>query len=145
VPEAIVEAALQGLSDAAQAGPAGYPLQDVKVVLDSVVYRDDANPVVSVRAAAAEAFRRAVTEAKPVRLEPIMELEVTCPEEFVGSIIGDINQRRGHIQDVDARGQKSIVSAKVPLSQMVGYSTDVRSLTQGRANFSMQFSAYDVL
>jgi len=144
-PQAIVEAGLQGLRDAAQAGPAGYPLQDVSVALTSVVYRDDAQPTVSVRAAAAEAFRRAVSEASPSRLEPIMEVEVVIPEEYLGAVIGDINQRRGHIQDVGARGIKSVVKAKVPLRNLFGYSTDVRSLTQGRATFTMQFSAFDVL
>jgi elongation factor G len=144
-PGAIVEAGLQGLRDAAQAGPDGYPLQDVAVALTAVTFRDDAQPAVSVRAAAAEAFRRAVSAASPSRLEPIMDIEVVIPEEFLGAVIGDINQRRGHIQDVGARAIKSVVKAKVPLRNLFGYSTDVRSLTQGRATFTMQFAAFDVL
>ena len=145
VPEAIVDAALQGLRDAAGAGPDGYPLEDVGVELTDLQWRDDAQPVVSVRAAAAEAFRRAVIGASPIRLEPIMDVEVIVPDEYLGAVIGDINQRRGHVQDVAARKAKSVVQAKVPLRQLFGYSTQVRSLTQGRANFSMRFSAYDTL
>ena len=145
VPEAIIEAALQGLQDAAQAGPDGYPLEDVTVALTSVEFRDDANPIVSVRAAAAEAFRRSVTEAGPTKLEPIMDLEVILPEEALGAIIGDINQRRGHVQDVGTRGNKSVVQAKVALRNLFGYSNRVRSLSQGRAEFTMTFASYDTL
>ncbi len=145
VGDSIVAAALQGLRDAAQSGPDGYPLEDVAVTLTSVGYREDAQPQVSVRAAAAEAFHRAVRNASPSRLEPIMEVEVVVPEEYLGAVIGDINQRRGQIQDVTPRGTKSVVDARVPLRHLFGYSTEVRSLTQGRANFTMQFSAFDDL
>jgi elongation factor G len=145
IAQPILDAAMQGLREAAQSGPDGYPLEDVHIVLTSIEFREEANPVVSVRAAASEAFRHAVANASPVRLEPIMNLEVVVPEEFLGAVIGDVNQRRGHVQDVASRGQKSVVEAKVPLKNLFGYSTEVRSLTQGRANFSMQFSAYDTL
>ncbi|HUH05812.1 MAG TPA: elongation factor G [Kofleriaceae bacterium] len=145
LPQNVIDAGLQGLREAAQSGPDGYPLEDVHVVLTAIEFREEANPVVSVRAAAAEAFRRAVAKASPVRLEPIMDLEVVVPEEFLGAIIGDVNQRRGHVQDVASRGQKSAVVAKVALKNLFGYSTEVRSLTQGRASFSMQFGAYDTL
>ena len=145
IPEAIHDAAMQGLSDAAQAGPDGYPLQDLEVVLTRIAYGEQAQPAVAVRAAASEAFRRAVSGASPIRLEPIMAVQVTAPEEHIGSIIGDLNQRRGHIEDVGARGPKSVVSAQVPLRNMFGYSTELRSITQGRANFAMQFKAYDTL
>ena len=144
-PPAVVEAALQGLRDAAQAGPDGYPLADVAVKLTGVKWRDDAQPQVSVRAAAAEAFRRAVVNAGAQRLEPIMKLEVVTPEENLGAIIGDINQRRGHVLDVTARGAKTEVEALVPLRNLFGYSTDVRSLTQGRATFTMQFHTYGTI
>ncbi len=145
IPESIIQAALQGLRDAAQAGPDGYPLEDVEVELTGVEYREDANPETSVRAAAAEAFRRAASHAKPVKLEPIMDVEIVVPEEYLGAVIGDVNQRRGHVQDVGSRGGKSVIEAKVALRNLFGYSTEVRSLTQGRATFSMQFSAYDAL
>ncbi len=145
VPEAYIEAALQGLRDAAQSGPSGYPLEDVGVTLTSVDYREEAQPTVGLRAAGADAFRKAAREAKPIRLEPIMEVEITTPEESLGAIIGDLNQRAGHILNVGARGNKSLVQAKVPLAKMFGYSTKLRTVSSGRAEFSMHFSAYDSL
>ena len=145
LPEHIVQAAMQGLRDAASSGPDGYPLEDVEVTLKSVALRDGANGEIGARAAAAEAFRRAVKEATPSRLEPIMNVEVTVDDEFLGAVIGDLNQRRGHVQDVGARGTKRLITAHVPLRNMFGYSTRLRSLTEGRATFSMQFHAYDTL
>jgi elongation factor G len=145
LPDAIVHAALQGLRDAASSGPDGYPLEDVEVTLTALHIKDGANAEIGCRAAAAEAFRRAVAAAHPVRLEPIMGIEVTVDDEFLGAVIGDMQQRHGHVQDVGNRGSKRIVSALVPLRNMFGYSTRVRSLTEGRATFSMQFHAYDTL
>jgi elongation factor G len=144
-PPHILDAAMQGLRDAAQSGPDGYPLQDVDVTLTSVGFREDADPVVGVRAAASEAFRKAVAQAGPVKLEPIMEVEVVVPEEHLGAVIGDLNGRAGQIQNVGARGPKSVVDALVPLARMFGYSTKIRTLTSGRAEFTMQFSRYDAL
>ena len=143
--DAIVEAAMQGLRDAASSGPDGYPLEDVEVTLTELELRDGANGEIGCRAAAAEAFRRAVAAAHPSRLEPIMAVEVTVDDEFLGAVIGDLNQRRGQVQDVGTRGAKRVVPAHVPLRNMFGYSTRVRSLTEGRATFSMQFLAYDTL
>jgi elongation factor G len=145
LPEVIQQAAMQGLRDAASSGPDGYPLEDVEVTLTHVALRDGANGEIGARAAAAEAFRRAVASAHPVRLEPIMAVEVTVDDEFLGAVIGDLQQRRGQVQDVGNRGSKRIVGALVPLRNMFGYSTRVRSLTEGRATFSMQFHAYDTL
>jgi elongation factor G len=145
LPDAIVQAAMQGLRDAASSGPDGYPLEDLEVTLTNVALRDGANGEIGARAAASEAFRRAVAAAHPVRLEPIMAVEVTVDDEFLGAVIGDLNQRRGQVQDVGARGTKRVVSAQVPLRNMFGYSTRLRSLTEGRATFSMQFGSYDTL
>ncbi len=145
VPPALVDSAMQGLHDAARAGPDGYPLQDVEAALTSLGFRDDADPEVGVRAAAAEAFRLAVGQAGPVKLEPIMAVEVVVPEEHLGAVIGDLNARQGQIQNVGARGVKSVVDALVPLANMFGYSTKLRTLTSGRAEFTMQFSRYDTL
>ena len=142
---AVVDAAMKGLSDAAQAGPDGYPLQDVEVALTAIGFREGAEPEVGVRAAAAEAFRRAVGQASPIKLEPIMAVEVVVNEEHLGAVIGDLNARQGHIQNVGARGVKSVVDALVPLGNMFGYSTKLRTLTSGRAEFTMQFSRYDAL
>ncbi|HWU89618.1 MAG TPA: elongation factor G [Kofleriaceae bacterium] len=145
LPDVVVAAAMQGLRDAASSGPDGYPLEDVEVTLTSLKLKEGANGEIGSRAAAAEAFRRAVQNASPSRLEPIMAVEVTVDDEFLGAVIGDLNQRRGHVQDVGARGAKRLVSALVPLRNMFGYSTRLRSLTEGRATFSMQFHAYDTL
>ena len=145
VPEAVVEAALQGLRDAGSSGTDGFPLDDVEVTLTAVATADGADAMIGCRAAGAEAFRRAVAGASPTRLEPIMSVEVTVDEEFLGAIIGDLNQRRGQIQDVAVRGVKQVVSALVPLRAMFGYSTRMRSLSEGRATFMMKFHAYDTL
>ncbi len=145
LPEPIVAAAMQGLRDAASSGPDGYPLEDVEVTLTNIVLKEGANGEIGARAAAAEAFRRGVQNATPSRLEPIMAVEVTVDDEFMGGVIGDLNQRRGQVQDVGARGAKKLVSALVPLRNMFGYSTRVRSLTEGRATFSMQPHSYDTL
>ncbi len=141
----VVEAAMQGLRDAASSGPDGYPLEDVEVTLTSCAIREGANGEIGCRAAAAEAFRRAVASAHPSRLEPIMAVEVTVDDEFMGAVIGDLNQRRGHVQDVGAKGTKRVVQAHVPLRNMFGYSTRLRSLTEGRATFSMERHSYDTL
>ncbi len=145
LPEAIVNAAMQGLRDAAGSGPDGYPLEDVEVTLVALALRDGANGEIGGRAAAAEATRRAVQAASPSRLEPIMTVEITADDEFLGAVIGDLNQRRGQVQDVGSRGAKRLVTALVPLRNMFGYSTRLRSLTEGRATFSMLFHAYDTL
>ena len=145
ITEAIIEAAMQGLRDAAQSGPSGYPLEDVEVVLTGVEVREGAQADIGVRVAASEAFRKAISAAKPARLEPIMDVEVTVPEEHLGGIIGDLNQRHGQVQDGSSRPQKSVVKAAVPLRNMFGYSTRLRSLSEGRATFAMQFGRYDAL
>jgi elongation factor G len=145
LPDDIINAAMQGLRDAASSGPDGYPLEDVEVTLVGLKLKEGANGEIGSRAAAAEAFRRAVQNANPSRLEPIMTVEVTVDDEFLGAVIGDLNQRRGHVQDVGSRGVKRLVTALVPLRNMFGYSTRLRSLTEGRATFSMLFHAYDTL
>jgi elongation factor G len=136
---------MQGLQDAASSGADGYPLVDCQVTLTRVFVQEGMNFEIGARAAAADAFRKAVVAASPVRLEPLMEVEVTTDDEFLGAIIGDLNQRRGHIQDVAQRGAKRIVTAKVPLRNMFGYSTRMRSLSEGRATYVMQFDSYGTL
>jgi elongation factor G len=145
LPELVVNAAMQGLRDAASAGANGFPFDDCEVTLTRVAVREGANGEIGSRAAAAEAFRRAVGAATPVRLEPIMSVEVTTDDEFLGAIIGDLNQRRGHIVDVEQRGTKRIVAAKVALRNMFGYSTRMRSLSEGRATYVMQRDSYGTL
>ncbi|HTJ41410.1 MAG TPA: elongation factor G [Kofleriaceae bacterium] len=145
LPDAIVASAMQGLKDAGSSGPDGYPLDDLEVTLVELGIREGADPVIGVRAAAAEAFRKAVAAANPVRLEPIMEVEVTTDDAFMGAIIGDLQQRRGQVQNVADVGGKRVVTGLVGLRNMFGYSTRLRSLSEGRATFMMQFHAYDTL
>ena len=145
VPPGLVEAALQGVSEASQSGPSGYPLEDVAVTITALGWRDDAEAEVGVKVAAVDAFRKAVALASPAQLEPIMNVEVTVPEDYLGPVIGDLNQRRGQIQDVGSAGLNRLVQAHVPLRNMFGYSTELRSLSQGRATFAMKFGSYDNL
>jgi elongation factor G len=145
VPESILHAALEGVEEAATAGVnTGYPLVDVRATLLGVSLREGITKEVGYRVAAGEAFRRACREAGPLLLEPIMEVEVIVPEEFMGDVLGDLNSRGGQIEEVGFRSGKRLVRARVAMRQMFGYSTKVRSLTQGRASFTMQFSRFDV-
>jgi len=145
VPAAIVNAALAGLSEAAQSGPDGFPLEDIEATLLSVKYRDDAQPEIGVKVAAADAFRKAVQDASPFKLEPIMAIEVAAPEEHLGAIIGDLRARRAQIREIGQSGEIRPLSALVPLRLVFGYSTDLRSISKGRANFTMRFHSYDNL
>jgi elongation factor G len=145
LPPAVLRAALDGLEEATETGPQGFPMEDVAVTLLSVDYREDAQPEVGVKVAAGEAFRRAVAEARPFRLEPIMAVDVVVPEEFLGSVIGDLKARRANIFDIGTANEHRLAQAHVSLRSMFGYSTDLRSLTQGRATFTMEFHAFDNL
>ena len=144
-PPAIMGSALEGLTDAAQSGPDGYPMQDLEATLLSVAYREEAQPEVGVRVAAGDAFRKAVAAASPLRLEPVMSVEVTVQEEYLGAVIGDLKKRRAQIQEIGHRGDARVIDALVPLRLMFGYSTDLRSLTKGRANFTLEFHSFDNL
>ncbi|MBK8480003.1 MAG: elongation factor G [Proteobacteria bacterium] len=144
LPAALVAAAMDGLRDASVAGVGGgYPLVDLRVSLLGAQTREGSPHEMAYRVAAAEAFRRACHEASPLLLEPVMAVEVVVPEDFMGEVIGDLNGRGGQIEDVGFRGGKRLVRAQVPMRRMFGYSTDVRSLTQGRASFNMRFARFD--
>jgi elongation factor G len=142
-PQAILDAALEGAREAMRSGPQGYPIEDIEVVITGIEYRPDASTPAGQKAAVGEALRQAWREAGTRLLEPIMKVEVICPEANVGDVLGDLNARRAQIEDVGFRGQQRVITAKVPLRRMFGYSTDLRSATQGRATYSMQFDAYD--
>jgi elongation factor G len=144
-PAPIAQSALDGLSEAAQTGPGGHPMEDVEATLVSVGYREDAQPEVGVKVAAAEAFHTAVAGGSPLQLEPVMSVEVIVPEDYLGSVIGDLRSRRAQIHDLGERSEQRVVEALAPLRLMFGYSTDLRSLTKGRASFTMKFHAYDNL
>ena len=143
VPAALVRSALDGLREAIETGPDGFPMEDVEATLLEIGFREDAQPEVGVKVAAGEAFRRAVAVASPFRLEPIMAVEVVVPEEHIGAVIGDLQARRASILDITTGHDRRLARALVPLRQMFGYSTDLRSLTKGRATFTMEFHAFD--
>ena len=122
---------------------AGYPVTAMKVTLTDGSYHTVDSDTLSFEICARQAFRKAATKAQPALLEPIMSLEVVTPEEYMGDIIGDINKRRGQVNDMDTKGNARIIKAFVPLAEMFGYATDLRSRTSGRASYSMTFSHYE--
>ncbi|MBV9530980.1 MAG: elongation factor G, partial [Bradyrhizobium sp.] len=121
---------------------AGYPMIDFKATLTDGAYHDVDSSVLAFEIASREAFREALQKAKSVLLEPIMKVEVVTPEDYTGSVIGDLNSRRGQIQGQDMRGNANVISAMVPLMNMFGYVNNLRSMSQGRATFTMQFDHY---
>ncbi len=144
IPTEFIPAVEKGLEDAMQNGPrAGYPLVDVRVTLTDGKYHDTDSSEIAFRVAGSLALKAAVQRAKPVLLEPVFAVEVVTPEEFMGEVIGDLNRRRGQVQGMEQRGNAQVVSAYVPLAEMFGYATDVRSNTQGRATYTMQFERYE--
>jgi len=142
-PAAITDAALEGAREAMRSGPEGYPIEDIEVVITGIEYRPDASTPAGEKAAVGEALRNAFRDAGTRLLEPIMRVEVTAPENNLGDVLGDLNARRAQIEDVGFRGQQRVIIAKVPLRRMFGYSTDLRSATQGRASYAMTFETYD--
>ena len=122
---------------------AGYPMVDIKVTLTDGKYHDTDSSEIAFKIAASMGFKDAIRRAKPVLLEPIFKVEVVTPEEFLGDVIGDLSRRRGRVEGQERRGNALAVAAEVPLSEMFGYATDVRSNTQGRASYTMQFEKYE--
>jgi elongation factor G len=122
---------------------AGYPVDDLAVELYDGSSHDVDSSEMAFKVAGSMAFQDAAKRAGPVLLEPVMRVEVVVPEEYMGDIMGDLNSRRGRIQSMEARGGTQIVTARVPLSEMFGYATDLRSRTQGRATYSMHFDRYE--
>jgi len=145
IPLAIVPAIEKAVHDSLDAGTLiGFPIVDLKVTLVDGSYRDEDSTEQAFGVAAAMAFRKAVSEAGPVLLEPVMDVEIILPESYLGEVISDLTAKRAKIHGMDSRdGARQAVKAQVPLAEMFGYSTDLRSATQGRANFTMQFAAYD--
>ncbi len=144
IPTEFIPAVEKGVEEALENGPrAGYPMVDVRVTLDDGKYHDTDSSEIAFKVAGSLALKEAVRRAKPVLLEPIFAVEVVTPEEFMGDVIGDLNRRRGQVQGMEQRGNAQVVSAFVPLAEMFGYATDLRSTTQGRATYTMQFERYD--
>jgi len=144
VPTEFIPAVEKGVEEAMANGPrAGFPLVDVRVTLTDGKYHDTDSSEIAFRIAGSLALKSAVQRAKPVLLEPVFAVEVVTPEEFMGDVIGDLNRRRGHVSGMEQRGNAQVVSGHVPLAEMFGYATDLRSNTQGRATYTMQFDRYD--
>ncbi|MBD2578727.1 elongation factor G [Oscillatoria sp. FACHB-1406] len=144
IPKEYVPAVEQGIKESCESGIlAGYPLIDLKVTLVDGSYHDVDSSEMAFKIAGSMGIRNAVEKASPALLEPVMKVEVEVPENFVGDVIGDLNSRRGQVEGMNAEAGISKVSAKVPLAEMFGYATDIRSKTQGRGIFSMEFSHYE--
>ncbi len=143
IPREYIPAVDEGVQEAMEFGVvAGYPLVDVKVTLQDGAYHDVDSSELAFKIAGSMAFKEAARRADPVLLEPMMAVEVTTPDDYMGEVIGDLNSRRGHIQAMDERSGARVITALVPLSEMFGYVGDLRSRTQGRASYSMQFDSY---
>ncbi|MEK6601755.1 MAG: elongation factor G, partial [Candidatus Binatota bacterium] len=144
IPREYIPAVEKGVREATESGAlAGYPIVDVKVTLLDGSYHDVDSSEIAFKIAGSMAFKEAVSKASPVLLEPIMSVEVVVPEEFMGEVIGDISSRRGKVLGMDSRPKAQVIEARVPLAEMFGYATDLRSMTQGRATYTMQFSHYE--
>jgi elongation factor G len=144
IPREYIPAVEKGVREATDNGAlAGYPIVDVKVTLFDGSYHDVDSSEIAFKIAGSMAFKEAARKASPVLLEPIMMVEVVVPEEFMGDVIGNINARRGKVLGMDTRPAAQAIDARVPLAQMFGYATDLRSMTQGRATYTMQFSHYE--
>jgi len=143
IPREYIPAVDKGIQEALEAGVvAGYPVQDIKVTLYDGSYHEVDSSEMAFKIAGSMAVKKGLRAANPVLLEPIFKVEVTTPEEYMGDVIGDLNARRGQVSGMTDRNNAKIVNAEVPLSQMFGYATDLRSKTQGRASYSMEFEKY---
>jgi elongation factor G len=144
IPREFIPAVEKGIVEAMEGGVlAGYPVVDVKVILFDGSYHEVDSSELAFKIAASMAFKDACKKGDIVLLEPIMDVEVVTPEEYMGEVIGDLNSRRGRIQSMEKRGRAQVIRAMVPLAEMFGYATDLRSKTQGRGTYTMQFSHYD--
>jgi elongation factor G len=143
VPREYIPAVDQGIQQALDGGVlAGYPTVDVRATLVDGSYHDVDSSEMAFKVAGSMVFKEAARKASPVLLEPIMSVEVVTPEEYMGDVMGDLSSRRGRIEGMEARGNSQVIRAQIPLSEMFGYSTDLRSRTQGRATYTMQFHSY---
>ncbi len=143
IPKEYIPAVDEGIQDAMQFGVlAGYPVEDIKVTLMDGAYHDVDSSELAFRIAGSMVFKEAARRADPALLEPVMAVEVTTPEDYMGTVIGDLNGRRGHIQAMNDLHGNKVIDALVPLSEMFGYVGDLRSKTSGQANYSMEFDSY---
>jgi elongation factor G len=143
IPREYIPAVDEGIEEAMNTGVlAGYPMVDLKVTLIDGSYHEVDSSDMAFKIAGSLALKAAAQKARPILLEPMMAVEVVTPGEFMGDVMGDLNSRRGHIDGMEQRGNAQVIGATVPLSTMFGYATDLRSTTQGRATYTMQFKHY---
>ena len=146
IPREYIPAVEQGVKEAMENGVvAGYPMVDIEVTVHDGSFHAVDSSELAFKIAGSMAFKDAAKKAKPILLEPIMDTEVICPMDFLGDVMGDLTSRRGKIKEMFDRAGAKVINATVPLSEMFGYATDVRSMTQGRANYTMQFGRYEKL
>lgn len=144
IPREFIKPVEQGIVEAMETGPlAGYPMSNLEVDLYDGGFHEVDSSEVAFKIAGSMAFKDACTRAGLVLLEPVMDVEIVTPEDYMGDVVGDITSRRGRVQQMEARGNAQVISCRVPLSEMFGYATDLRSKTQGRATYTMQFSSYE--
>ena len=144
IPREFIKPVEQGIREAMETGPlAGYPITGIEIDLYDGGFHEVDSSEVAFKIAGSMAFQDAAKNANPVLLEPVMSVEVVTPEEYMGDVIGDINSRRGRVQSMEARGNAQVISCFVPLAEMFGYATDLRSASQGRATYTMQFANYE--
>jgi len=144
VPRNFIPSIEAGVKEAMETGVlAGYPMVDLKASLLDGKYHEVDSSELAFKIAGSMAFKEACEKASPVLLEPVMDVEVVTPQDFMGEVIGDLNSRRGKISEMQTRAGAQVIAAKVPLANMFGYATRLRSITQGRANYTMQFSLYE--
>jgi elongation factor G len=143
IPKEYIPAVDAGIQEAMEGGVlAGYPLVDLRALLLTGSSHDVDSSEMAFKIAGSMALKKAARRAKPVLLEPIMEVEVVTPEDYMGDVIGDLSSRRGKVEGMEQRGSAQVVRSHVPLAEMFGYATDLRSRTQGRATYTMQFDSY---
>jgi elongation factor G len=146
VPREYIPAVEAGVREALDSGIlAGYPVVDVRVAIVDGSYHEVDSSEAAFKIAGSIGFKEAARKARPVLLEPVMNVEVTTPEEFMGDVMGDLSSRRGRIEGMEMRGNAQAIRAIVPLAEMFGYATSLRSMTQGRASYSMEFAHYEQL
>ena len=146
IPQEYIPACEKGFKEAMQRGiVAGFQMNNVSVELNDGTFHDVYSSDIAIKIAASKAFQDAAKMAQPVILEPMMKVEVVVPEEYIGDVTGDISSKRGLVEGVEEKGMVQAVSATVPLSEMFGYINNLRSMTSGRGNFTMEFARYDVV
>jgi elongation factor G len=144
IPKEYIPAIRKGAEEALNVGPcAGYPMVDLKVTLYDGSYHEVDSSEMAFKIAASMAFKNAVKKGAPIMLEPVMDVEVVSPDDYIGDLISDLSSRRGKILGMDTRSNVRVIAAQVPLAEMFGYATSVRSLSQGRATYTMQVSHYE--